>query len=809
MKRYCIFLSVILAFANNMEAQFPYAAANLSDGSIICQTTTTVITTMKNKVISKTMSEETFNTSLKIAFGQTVDDLDFNAMKEFPERRLPDIASGNNFARTLKETEDLATAQVPRFPAGLTYQKKTWGPHPCDNNNENIILLSTSFGTGHVADQRRGVTVGIEGIKGENKYYFVKVFAGGGWGEIMDVETKSKVFEPDPLDNYICKWIDYGGAVNMTSPRILDVFHGGTDMPESFSKKSPGYYTRFENNTYEESKVTTEYQLLKIDTAQIFQYIRKPAFKSFSLQGSFRQVVVNSNTQEIVETTEKCTVTLNFGKIKNEVILSTAKEEDYYEWLPVSQKATDYKVLKVKGELFSEDDVKKDTLHFYLSNVSRYPGKCTNFPKQNAGVSPDTSADMWFSKQQSDGNVVFVDSFHVKTRTNVQQAIVDIECNDFAARGDVSAKAILKNVNGYSKYDNKVTLKFPEDENENFIADKWEKDVGIFGKSLRPESDQDALPAGQEKVLGDGWTLFEEYRGLYSDKDILAKSANVQRKDKFVRTDPDYKDVYVFDDTNTLFETNFAPTNAARLNWHILADEHVIHYNTNAINSSLLTWGTMDISLVDQLDKYNHRWVNYNTPDKFRLKKHYCLFLMYSAVIDGTDKVGRGYTYGGNSNKTTPIDQTEIIVFQQKATLFAFLFGQCPAYLTPDEKKSIAENMYISTTIHEIGHGLGIPHHSKGIGKTDDGTNLQITLSMRNAIPDKESNLYKDYDSALCACGVRNCAMRYTFMYKEEFSTKELVTLLQTIFCKSSQKYVDSFGIEHGADGCFHSIVAK
>jgi hypothetical protein len=185
---------------------------------------------------------------------------------------------------------------------------------------------------------------------------------------------------------------------------------------------------------------------------------------------------------------------------------------------------------------------------------------------------------------------------------------------------------------------------------------------------------------------------------------------------------------------------------------------------------------------------------------------------MLSNLLNGTDVLGKCFHYMENKERQTSIDQCEIIVFpnQTKETFLQGIRGRCDPSMNATQRNTIAENAFISTTIHEIGHALGIEHHSNGIGKYDNnGTSLRITTPMRDAVADKESTMYKEYDEALCACGVRNCAIRYTLIYKEEFTGGELLTLSQTIFCNSAQKYIDSFGIEHDADGCFNAIWAK
>ena len=55
--------------------------------------------------------------------------------------------------------------------------------------------------------------------------------------------------------------------------------------------------------------------------------------------------------------------------------------------------------------------------------------------------------------------------------------------------------------------------------------------------------DEDSKPEKQ-KDNGDGYTLFEEYRGFAVHK---PNETAADKQDVFVRTDPDQKDVFIYD----------------------------------------------------------------------------------------------------------------------------------------------------------------------------------------------------------------------------------------------------------------------
>ncbi|NVO01622.1 MAG: hypothetical protein HXX09_02890 [Bacteroidetes bacterium] len=867
MNKTLILLACILCLSAKSYAQFAFGEPSLTDGSIVCRTTTTKTTTVDGKVTSKEVTKVTFNTALKISFSLTEEKLKNLNLSKYPDKRLPNVGIANNFSRTLNETETRVTAKIPRSPTDLTYDSQTWGPDPCNYNQDAGLVKTIQLsGNGMVKDENRGVTVYISSIKDEKGNYILKVFGGGGWGNIKDLQLSAQTFKPDPENDGKCKWINSNDfTYSLLTPLTTNMFLNSTEMPDNFKRISPGFYSKEVPATEFENEYITEYNLLKIDTTQIFDYIRnKPAFKSLNAMGSYRFVSKNNLTKEVVETTEFCEVTINFGKFENDLLLSTEEDELYHNWLPVSQESSDYKTLKVKVELKSEDDSPKDTIHFYLKNVSHYPGVCTNFPCKQEGILK-YAADMWFPNNPENKNIIYIDSFHVKTSEKVSGISVDIDYNDFAAYGKLEAYAPTKNVKALSHYDQGIGLTLPEDANKNFIADKWEKDVGIYDKSLPPLDDSDNFPEYKAGDNGDGFSLYEEYRGFYAKKDFCKKPENVFRKGDHIRTDPKNKDVFFYDDTQIIFEKYYALNNPAEINWHSLTETQVVNYNSAIVKNELGKSKGLSIGFANELNKYENRFLNYNTTASFQIKKHYSLYLVYSTAIDSTISAGQSLlTPDVNVEKITPIEKNELITFQNEGPFYYAIKKACPYRIfcskypatcdffctsmhemfvcpqcssitkctklfTPSEENTIAQNQYIAAVIHEIGHGIGIGHHINGEGKLKDENNknavvteetvnevvkrwVHVTKETVNEIKlqyGESSDEYKKYDDALCACGMADCAMKYGFQEINEFITKQILNVQQTKYCKKGPFYFDLFGVSHPSDDCFSKINVK
>ena len=173
--------------------------------------------------------------------------------------------------------------------------------------------------------------------------------------------------------------------------------------------------------------------------------------------------------------------------------------------------------------------------------TSKLPGICTNFPIKN----PERRADLRILKKGTSpefkiieekpgsprGEAKFTSTGRFKPGEKFTLAVASF---DYGGHGElyVTAEVPLK-VEGYGE---QTRLKIPYDENDNQIADAWEKKFkGRLPKA--PDSDEDGTPAG-DGHKGDGLSLFEEYRGF------MVKGKG-KEKARHVRTDPTRKTLFV------------------------------------------------------------------------------------------------------------------------------------------------------------------------------------------------------------------------------------------------------------------------
>lgn len=216
--------------------------------------------------------------------------------------------------------------------------------------------------------------------------------------------------------------------------------------------------------------------------------------------------------------------------------------EGYPSWLPeadLKNKAGAYegKPLKITARLVDENgvdvDIQAEKFDFKLSNVSTEKGVCLNFPPDGQG---DTKADLRFNQARNPTLSILDNGATAETKTpNLSKATAKLSPYDFGAYGDLKVTAVVngKTIEGYLAIDpaKPKTILLPKRTEPSKIADAWKDQFQV--RSLPDEDDSDADPVGDEHP-GDGFSLYEEYRGFAENG-------------KHIRTNPDVKDLFVRD----------------------------------------------------------------------------------------------------------------------------------------------------------------------------------------------------------------------------------------------------------------------
>jgi hypothetical protein len=119
----------------------------------------------------------------------------------------------------------------------------------------------------------------------------------------------------------------------------------------------------------------------------------------------------------------------------------------------------------------------------------------------------------------------------------------------------------------------------------------------------------------------------------------------------------------------------------------------------------------------------------------------------------------------------------------------------------------IAKLTYEGGVIHEIGHGLGLPHHSVGVAKYIDPQGVEH--SILNATPLSDNFSKDDKDRVLSELGVHSCAMHCNFRRDEEFFSGSLLKTRTDRYCHKNDTYVDDYKNVQRADNCYGKISVK
>lgn len=228
---------------------------------------------------------------------------------------------------------------------------------------------------------------------------------------------------------------------------------------------------------------------------------------------------------------------------------------DHGEWLPRDGNQTSV-TCAWKGE-------RATRVRFTLFEVSNEPGTCTNSPP--AGSDPKADGD-------PDLAIVAKGDFRIekvgdRTWTATGEAggsgesVLEIASRDYAAWGKVKCAVEFDHEWHAGSAGGKAYLTIPLDEKENGIADRWETREGVLGKDVSEDKDTSSGNA----LDGDGFTIFEEYRGFM----VLGE---------FKRTQPARKDLFIVNGVGTLADAGirlFGSREAADLDVHqIRGDEY-------------------------------------------------------------------------------------------------------------------------------------------------------------------------------------------------------------------------------------------
>ena len=405
-----------------------------------------------------------------------------------------------------------------------------------------------------------------------------------------------------------------------------------------------------------------------------------------------------------MSTTTKISIRLQGKRSLTEAVM--ALPESFDTWLPEAgnDEKTPGNGLLVPVRIRKKDNPGEKAAHtasfkFQLLDVSKEKGICTNYP-----LNGTADFDLKISPEMNPLLTVSADGQSAESKEGLEESMVHISTYDWGAYGKLKITAQLSNgkqVVAYLEGDESIQfLSIPMDQNGNLVADAWEKKTGIFDQNLALLWDEDSQP-GNHRRNGDGYTLYEEYRGFKT------------LTDRHVRTSPLKKDLFVYD-PDGLVKTYYAPYNPARLQLHYI-DPSMMKYTGEAKNA-------------------DNRWVNFNS-ETHRYARQYALNVRKwtsggdgtlgvandgYAVPDGESKEGQvakfvkwsdelaGYDYYNSLEQ--PLKH--IYIVKIATAEIDRIVRSIAGNKNQDLLQQVFTKMITATVIHEVGHAIGIRHHA-------------------------------------------------------------------------------------------------
>lgn len=315
-----------------------------------------------------------------------------------------------------------------------------------------------------------------------------------------------------------------------------------------------------------------------------------------------------------------------------------------------------------KLKLFPDEAIV--TYELLPNEITQNTGSCLNYPFSDA----KEKLDLEFDEDTYRNNALV--AFFSKTKIITQPKgglllSAVIRSKDFAAYGKLKATIMYKGRDYEAHTDKNVYLfSIPLDENNNKIADAWEKDSNVFNKKYANNWDNEHVDKNNND--GDGLTIYEEYRGIIANG-------------KHVRLSPEYKDLILANDVGDKLKPGFK----------------LLENATQILITEIKK---------DELDPTNHI-ININKSISKNGEQHAILCVKHN-FDKSTDKYD--VAEGAINN-----DIMGFVVPKVKDANGSFFESpkDCIEYRINQNRLDQAYNVKINIA-HEIGHGCGLSHHS-------------------------------------------------------------------------------------------------
>jgi hypothetical protein len=236
-----------------------------------------------------------------------------------------------------------------------------------------------------------------------------------------------------------------------------------------------------------------------------------------------------------------------------ELLLMPGDENEYNQWRPIGSRLESAPgrliivVAKLQKRGGGTPEETANSITFKLNQVSHEPGICINFPPRDQCKD---QPDLQFRMQDNPRSLhTMVPDPARAVRTpfrgeKLTTADAIISCFDYGAFGLVEATCELESGRQLTAHlkgeDGRYALRLPKSRDGSHIADMWREK---YHTQADDASDEDDTPVG-DKHKGDGFTLFEEYRGCLG-------------RGGWTDLDPNRKDFFVINNIGGAIQSGF------------------------------------------------------------------------------------------------------------------------------------------------------------------------------------------------------------------------------------------------------------
>jgi hypothetical protein len=720
-KQLVVFLLSFLAFAPKLLAQE-------GQGSLRIEYTTTSLyyeDDTKERLRSKSNSRHVIE--MPITFLRLRDKKAFEWIANSPKESDQVAETVMQISNHVNRGENGMTfgSDIPVHQIQFTSHEDVYNVDPCDDNGGLFLQYTYDF-SGAVTDGT--IIDAVLSMAGDRSgVRFRSQSRGGQINSRFPFQLRSVEIGSDDNGNCIHipkdKVSEYG--LNINPPQT----ENRTDVKE-------------ENRVYRTEPA-------EIPIAAFAKYLEDPS-RQHTFTASFSDF--SDDGSNVSDT--KGTITLILGKsAEGEIVVSM--EGNYDSWYPTLDASLSPSKLVIKAEL-SDPKAEATKMRLTLGDVSTYPGIATNYPVDGA-----SSLDMFFSKDQPAG-LEWVDSITVVSKDKVRNVRANITVRDYAANARLYAAAVDQSYPSKEKYGDLPFLQLPKDRDANHVADAWEALHGLSKKSATWDNDQ--FPTGQKRQ-GDGYTLFEEYRGFIVERNAEYDRSGSIVNGKHIRTDPQHKDFFFYDKDGLL-------------------KDYVESYEPYKLNVHYVTPQSMRYTGAARNPK--DRVVNTNTPRDLTYAPQYALVVVnWSRMTLGAGQVYGEAAYTGSvtaanqrfdqemNGDYSKVEDPEILWNPKNFYLVKISLDAIKSWAKNANDQQTAYRKYLeSTIIHEVGHGLGIGHHADENGNE---TNIDLmtgvmSCAMRYSSPDE------DRHPDLLPQQVRFCTSDETYEFQPDRNSLDRVT---------------------------------